>query len=510
MKHRVLLIDDQPPRPVKFQTTPPSESPCPIYPEANYTGHDWDDVLGMYYAKARFYDPAAKRFVSMDPVKGNIVSPASLVPYIYCADNPLKYIDPTGESWFSNFFGKNETKQNNTPSVLTPQEQALLNSGDMMAFQSVTVQNRIEKNKAPTVTTPKTTPAVTTPVTAPPMSKPMQIAMNANDPWAMSAIAAGEKFSAASKTPQKNNYTPTPPTPAQLDTMMDNALKRGDINAFQGLWAQQNPEEAKQVLKTNAAITGLLLVPGGAEAALVGFGVNSYTALSQEAKGETVSASEYMNGWAIDSWIVRGGKALVGTRFEWILHAGAAGGGAYGTYVGGKGFVESMRDPNASSTERLSYATDTLGSLFAFGYGAKGLYGDAKGYHNKLFCPEATKGTATSSFDSSTTSQKTSGSTSSTKVPDPVMDKLVDGTTMTTNDALDLATEFLGKGYSEPVPGSGRFVSADGTRVFRMGDNDILGRHGGGPHVNFELLEPNPSKPGKMRVKTDIHIFLGD
>ncbi len=68
-----------------------------IWPEANYTGHDWDDVLGMYYAKARFYDPAAKRFVSMDPVKGNVTDPLSLVSYLYCVDNPLKYVDPLGE-----------------------------------------------------------------------------------------------------------------------------------------------------------------------------------------------------------------------------------------------------------------------------------------------------------------------------------------------------------------------------------------------------------------------------
>ncbi len=67
-----------------------------IWPEANYTGHDWDDVLGMYYAKARFYDPAAKRFVSMDPVKGNVTDPLSLVSYLYCVDNPLRYVDLDG------------------------------------------------------------------------------------------------------------------------------------------------------------------------------------------------------------------------------------------------------------------------------------------------------------------------------------------------------------------------------------------------------------------------------
>ena len=398
MKHRVLLIDDQPPRPVKFQTTPPSESPCPIYPEANYTGHDWDDVLGMYYAKARFYDPAAKRFVSMDPIKGNVLDPLSLVSYLYCVDNPLKYIDPLGESFLSNFFGKNKTKQSTTPSVLTPQEQAMLNSGDIAGFQSYTVQKKLEEKKAPTVTPKKTTLTTTMPKAQAPISPQMQLAMKANDPYAMTAIAAGEKLTTPKPKPQA-------PSSAQLDRMMMDALDRGDVMAFQGLWAQQNPEEAKQVLIADAAIMGLLVVPGGAEAVIAGFGINSYVTWSQEAKGNEVTASEYMNGWAIDSWSVRGGKALVGTRFEWILHAGAAGGGAYGTYVGGKGFVESMRDPNASSTERLSYATDTLGSLFAFGYGAKGLYGDAKGYHNKLFCPEATKGT-TGNVDYLTQPQK--------------------------------------------------------------------------------------------------------
>lgn len=51
-------------------------------------------------------------------------------------------------------------------------------------------------------------------------------------------------------------------------------------------------------------------------------------------------------------------------------------------------------------------------------------------------------------------------------------------------------------------------VSADGKRVFRMGDNDILGKHGGGPHVNFETLKPNPNKPGKMMVDQNYHVFI--
>ena len=67
-----------------------------IYPQLNYTGHDWDDVLEMYYAKARFYDPDAKRFVEIDPVKGSVTDPLSLVSYLYCVDNPLRWVDPLG------------------------------------------------------------------------------------------------------------------------------------------------------------------------------------------------------------------------------------------------------------------------------------------------------------------------------------------------------------------------------------------------------------------------------
>ncbi|USG64972.1 hypothetical protein NDK47_23060 [Brevibacillus ruminantium] len=77
-----------------------------------------------------------------------------------------------------------------------------------------------------------------------------------------------------------------------------------------------------------------------------------------------------------------------------------------------------------------------------------------------------------------------------------------------TNDALSKAEQFLGSGYKDM--GNGRFVSADGTRVVRMGDSDILGKHGGGPHMNFETLVPNPSKPGKMKVNKNLHIYLED
>ena len=87
---------------------------------------------------------------------------------------------------------------------------------------------------------------------------------------------------------------------------------------------------------------------------------------------------------------------------------------------------------------------------------------------------------------------------------------LEDGMKCSTNKALDLGEQFLGKGYKEIISGSGRYVSSDGKRIFRMGNSDILGKHGGGPHVNFEYLIPNPNKSGKMMVEKNMHVYLID
>jgi hypothetical protein len=84
------------------------------------------------------------------------------------------------------------------------------------------------------------------------------------------------------------------------------------------------------------------------------------------------------------------------------------------------------------------------------------------------------------------------------------------GSRISVNDALDTAEQYLGEGYQESVPGSGRYVSSDGTRAVRMGESDITGAHGGGPHMNFEELAPNPMKPGKMMVVVNSHVYLID
>ena len=55
-----------------------------------YTGKDLDEDTGLYYYNARWYDASTGRFISEDPARDGSNW------FIYCSNNPIKYIDPTG------------------------------------------------------------------------------------------------------------------------------------------------------------------------------------------------------------------------------------------------------------------------------------------------------------------------------------------------------------------------------------------------------------------------------
>ena len=61
-----------------------------------YAGEYYDDELGMIYLRARYYNPQIGRFTSLDIEEGNISNPLDMNRYVYCRNNPIKYVDPTG------------------------------------------------------------------------------------------------------------------------------------------------------------------------------------------------------------------------------------------------------------------------------------------------------------------------------------------------------------------------------------------------------------------------------
>jgi RHS repeat-associated protein len=62
-----------------------------------FTGKEYENS-GIYYFGARYYDPWLGRFLTPDPLgKFEPKDPKTINPYIYCSNNPLRYVDPTGK-----------------------------------------------------------------------------------------------------------------------------------------------------------------------------------------------------------------------------------------------------------------------------------------------------------------------------------------------------------------------------------------------------------------------------
>ena len=63
-----------------------------------YRGEQYDSDLGLYYLRARYYNPATGRFLSRDPEEGKIKIPATLHKYLYAGGDPVNRIDPRGRA----------------------------------------------------------------------------------------------------------------------------------------------------------------------------------------------------------------------------------------------------------------------------------------------------------------------------------------------------------------------------------------------------------------------------
>ncbi|MBN2306908.1 RHS repeat-associated core domain-containing protein [Candidatus Peregrinibacteria bacterium] len=81
-------------------------------PDTDYgfTGKEKDDETGLYYYGARYYDSTTGRFITSDPLLQRIdqmspeeqnqflSDPQALNAYAYARNNPVRYVDPDGES----------------------------------------------------------------------------------------------------------------------------------------------------------------------------------------------------------------------------------------------------------------------------------------------------------------------------------------------------------------------------------------------------------------------------
>lgn len=59
----------------------------------HHNGKLYDAIAGVYYNQARWYDPTIGRFISESPI-----SPLAEEEYVYCANDPVNYVDINGEN----------------------------------------------------------------------------------------------------------------------------------------------------------------------------------------------------------------------------------------------------------------------------------------------------------------------------------------------------------------------------------------------------------------------------
>ncbi|ANS75330.1 hypothetical protein AWM70_12530 [Paenibacillus yonginensis] len=63
-----------------------------------YNGRDgvMTDPNGLYYMRARYYDPSLKRFLNRDVLRGDLTDGQTLNRYAYVNGDPVRYVDPLG------------------------------------------------------------------------------------------------------------------------------------------------------------------------------------------------------------------------------------------------------------------------------------------------------------------------------------------------------------------------------------------------------------------------------
>jgi RHS repeat-associated protein len=75
---------------------------APLKTAFTFTNREWDDDIGIYYYRARYYDSGVGRFLQEDPDAGYLSFPKTLTTkYAYVANNPSGHIDPSGLSIWS-------------------------------------------------------------------------------------------------------------------------------------------------------------------------------------------------------------------------------------------------------------------------------------------------------------------------------------------------------------------------------------------------------------------------
>ncbi|MCL5126420.1 MAG: hypothetical protein M1511_18365, partial [Deltaproteobacteria bacterium] len=102
-----------------------------------FTGKEWDQDSGLYYFNARWYDSELGRFITED----SVVDPNNPNLYVYGANNPLRFTDPTGNftlefnsswddwrNWWSGLWSGKQTRDSSQKQSGSSEKNSIVNN----------------------------------------------------------------------------------------------------------------------------------------------------------------------------------------------------------------------------------------------------------------------------------------------------------------------------------------------------------------------------------------------
>lgn len=87
-------------------TQTPTTKPVWLY--RGYTGHEHLPHFSLINMNGRLYDPLLARMLSPDNYVQDETDPQNFNRYSYVKNNPLRYVDPSGEMWIPSFYQLNQ------------------------------------------------------------------------------------------------------------------------------------------------------------------------------------------------------------------------------------------------------------------------------------------------------------------------------------------------------------------------------------------------------------------
>jgi RHS repeat-associated protein len=121
-----------------------------LFADRGFTGHEYLKYFNLYNMNGRLYDPLVARFLNADPFVQDPGNTQNFNRYSYCLNNPLKYVDLSGNTLFM-WASLPEGNNTSTPGSLTGNIDVFDEDGNLLYYGIPTSDNRVAQYIGSTV-----------------------------------------------------------------------------------------------------------------------------------------------------------------------------------------------------------------------------------------------------------------------------------------------------------------------------------------------------------------------